>query len=292
MKTESHELSLLNAPASLPSIAASPAQVNPVSSRPASVSTRPALRRISWGLAVPLGLALLWCATVDTGLVRNPLLVPLGKILSAPFTDPQGQHLWSSLIHSLPRLAIGLLLGSLAGILLGVVLGLARTARRTVAPTVHALRQIALFAWIPLLSTWLGNGEAAKVAFIALGAFFPVYLNTEQGLRQLPQGWNEAAQIMHLSYLQRLRYLVLPAALPAILMGLEMALVIAWIGTVGAEYALGTGRGIGNFLLTARENFRMDLVLAGVLTLALTGAGLHLLAKRGFQRLIFWERRA
>lgn len=260
--------------------------------------TSPAASLDSWrnfqlirGLALPLGLALAWYVTVDTGLLRSPLLVPLGDILRTPFTDPQGLQLWPALASSLPRMACGLLLGSFFGILLGVVLGLARTARTTVAPTVHALRQIALFAWIPLLSAWLGNGEAAKVAFIAVGAFFPVYLNTEQGLRQLPRGWLEAAAVLRLSYGQRLWRVILPAALPAILLGLEMALVIAWIGTVGAEYALGTGRGIGAFLLTARENFRMDLVLAGVLVLAVTGALLHIVTKRLFRRLVFWEQR-
>lgn len=241
------------------------------------------------GALAPLALVGLWLALVDTGLLQSSLLVPLHVILLAPWADGHGQQIWPALAASLARLAAGLVLGSVAGIALGVVLGLARPARRAISPTLHGLRQIALFAWIPLLTAWFGNGELAKVLFIALGAFFPVYLNTEQGIRDIPPTYLEVATVLRLSAWQRMRHLLLPAALPAVVVGLEMALLIAWISTVGAEYALGTGRGIGAFLVASREQFRMDLVLTGVLVLAVVGYILSALSKPLLRRLTPWR---
>jgi sulfonate transport system permease protein len=111
------------------------------------------------------------------------------------------------------------------------------------------VRQIALFAWIPLLTAWAGNGEASKLCLIALAAFFPV------------------ARI------------VLPAAAPTIAAGLRIALAAAWIGTIGAEYMIENGRGLGMLLEAAREASRMDEVVIGIAVLALTGLALDRLLR-------------
>jgi len=247
--------------------------------------------RVRRGAALPAALALLWLATVDTGLVNTPLLVPLRQILASPFADPDGRQIWIALAASLVRAAAGITLGASAGIALGVLLGLSRPLQRGVAPTLHALRQIALFAWIPLLTAWFGTGELAKVVFISLSAFFPAFLNTEQGVRAIGYAHWETAAVLKLSPWRTVTKMVLPAALPAILTGLEIALLTAWIGTVGSEYAIGVGRGLGAFLVAARELFRMDLVLAGVAALALVGYACNRASRHVFSRLITWQDR-
>jgi len=222
---------------------------------------------------------------VDFGLVRHPLLVPLGRIVLVPFVDPDGRYLWGAIAISLARVVAGVLIGGTLGIGLGLALGLSRAATAAVAPSIHTVRQIALFAWIPLLTAWFGNGEAAKIVFVSLSAFFPTFLNTEQGLRGVPQSYREVARVLRLPLRRRLTRLMLPGALPSILIGMEIALISAWIGTVGAEYAIGSGRGLGSFLSAAREQFRMEIVLIGVLALAAIGYGVNTAAKtvlRGF----------
>jgi ABC-type Fe3+ transport system substrate-binding protein len=104
----------------------------------------------------------------------------------------------------------------------------------------------------------------AKLVFIALSAFFPMALNTQQGVRDVPVAYREVGLVLRLSRWRMLTRVVLPGALPAIFIGIEIALINAWIGTVGAEYSMGMGRGIGTFLAEGREQFRMDIVLLGV----------------------------
>ena len=189
----------------------------------------------------------------------------------------------------LVRFTAGFGIGALGGIAFGALLGASSTADRVAGPSFHALRQIALFAWIPLFSAWFGNGETAKIVFVALSAFFPVALNTHDGLRIIPLRYRELAAVLGFSRRQRLMRLYLPGALPSIFIGIQVGLITAWIGTVGAEYVIGVGRGLGTFIGEARGQFRMDLVLLGVLTLALTGFAINTACRRVFAHLLRWQ---
>lgn len=255
----------------------------------ASISQASISARKLRGALIPAALVLIWLAVVDGGAVRNPLLVPLRDIAAGLLWDADGQQIWPALGISLLRVLMGFTIGGLAGVAVGVALGLSRPAHQSVAPTIHSVRQITLFAWIPLLTAWFGNGELAKIAFISIGVFFPIFVNTEQGLRSIPIAYREIAEVTRLPLHKRLIKLILPGALPSILIGVEVALLTAWIGTVGAEYAIGSGRGVGSYLAAAREQFRMDLVLVGVLVLALVGYALSLLSGFAFRKLIKWQ---
>jgi len=227
------------------------------------------------GLAVPAGLVALWAAVGAAGWLTGPMAVTPIEVLRAPFLDPAGVELWASVGASLVRLAAGGLIGGVLGLSTGLALGLVRPLGRALSPTVNALRQVALFAWIPLLTSWFGNGETAKVVFIALATFFPLALSAEQGVRNVPAPLRELVQVLRLSRWRQVTALYLPAALPSIAVGLQIALLSTWIGTVGAEYAIGNGRGLGSYIAAARDQFRMDITLAGVIALALVGVGLH-----------------
>ncbi|MFC0220149.1 ABC transporter permease [Pseudochelatococcus lubricantis] len=171
----------------------------------------------------------------------------------------------------------------------GLFVGMSRRGGLALSPTLHTLRQIALFAWIPLLTSWFGNGEATKLCFVAISTFFPLFLATEQGLRTVPATLREVAGVLHLSRRRTITALLLPAALPSIGVGVQIALISAWIGTVGAEYAIGNGRGLGSYIASARDQFRMDIVIVGVAVLAAVGAGLHYLSRAAIARLTPWN---
>jgi sulfonate transport system permease protein len=245
------------------------------------------MRERSWrGFAIPVGFVVLWAVASRVGWIDSPLLVAPERVLRAPFTDPDAEYLWAAVGTSLLRMAAGFTAGAALGGLLGVVMGLSRTANRIVGPSFTAVRQITLFAWIPLLTAWFGNGESAKFVFITLGALFPMALNAQQGVRNVPAAYLEVAHVLRLSRRRILTAVVVPSALPSIFVGLEIALINAWIGTVGAEYAMGFGRGIGTFLEQGREQFRMDIVILGVVTLAVVGFLLNHLVRMARQRLV------
>ena len=242
------------------------------------------------GLAFPAVLVLAWILVRQFGLIDPRLLVPVQRVIAVPFFDPDGRTIWLSLVTSLVRMVAGFLIGGGLGILIGFVIGASSLANRLIGPSFTAVRQITVFAWIPLLTAWFGNSDGAKLVFIALSAFFPAALNTQQGLRDVPIALIETSHVMRLSWRTHLFRLLLPSALPSIAIGIEIALISAWIGTVGAEYAMGFGRGIGIFLAEGREQFRMDIVLIGVVTLALVGYGMNIVLRCGLRRLVPWQR--
>jgi sulfonate transport system permease protein len=217
------------------------------------------------------------------------MLVPIGKVWDTAVRMSSSGQLWRSLGASLARDLAGFALGSLAGLGLGIALGLSRLLENLIGPTLHTIKQISLFAWIPMISVWFGLGDTAKVVFLSLAAFFPVLLNTFEGIRSVPRELIEVGRVFALSPLQMLRRVVLPAALPSIFNGVHLALIYAWLATLGAEYLLTSGIGIGNLLTDGREHLWMDQVLLGVLMVGLVGYALNLAASGIESRLLRWR---
>lgn len=244
---------------------------------------------VARGAAIPLILVAAWIMVERSGLSSSHLLVPLERILALPFIDSAGRELWPALGASMVRLFAGFVIGAGLGIALGLVTGMWRLADRAISPSFNTLRQITLFAWIPLLTAWFGNGDASKLVYIAMSAFFPAALNTYLGLRNIPERYLEVARVLRLSFRTRLTRLILPAALPSIFVGIQIALITAWLGTVSSEYAMGMGRGLGTFLSEGRGQFRMDVVLLGVSVLALVGYIINVACIAVFRRLLAWK---
>lgn len=253
-------------------------------------SETPMIARIPRGAVLPLLALALWWASTASGLLAGPLMVTPLEVVLVPFLDPSGRELWASLAASLLRVLAGGIAGGVLGLALGYLAGLFRFAALGYSPTIHTVRQVALFAWIPLLTAWFGNGEATKLVFTALSTFFPLFLSTEQGVRQTPKALVEVAATLKLSRPTQIARLYLPAALPSIYVGLQIAVLSAWIGTIGAEYAIGNGRGLGSYIASARDQFRMDIVLVGVLAMAAGGVALNHAASRLTHRLSPWAK--
>ncbi len=248
-------------------------------------------RRLRGGVIPLLGLALWWLA-VRQGWSTSPLLVTPEKVWETAVDQFTGGKLFDALGASLWRDLVGFAIGASAGLLFGAALGASRLLDRLFGPSFHTLKQISLFAWIPLLSVWFGLGDAAKVAFLSLAAFFPVVLNTHEGIRSVPAELLEVARVLGFSRWQRWRRVILPAASPSIFAGIHLGLIYAWLATLGAEYLLVSGQGIGNTMIDGREHFRMDLVLFGVIVVGGVGFTLNWIAGRLEARALAWRGRS
>ena len=238
---------------------------------------------------LPLSLLALWQSATALDWVDPNILVSPWTVLYTTASGVFDGSLLSALGKSLGRTLSGLLLGGGLGFALGLLLGLSRRSERVLGPTLAALRQIAIFAWVPLLTAWFGLGELAKSVFIALAAFFPLFIATQRSVLNLSPQLNEAAQVLRLSLALRLRRLVLPGAAAGIFAGLRLSLIYAWLGTIGAEYFMPSNGGIGSLMIGAQQLLRMDLIMSGMLLVGLTGAALNLIGQRIETRATRWR---
>lgn len=244
----------------------------------------------SWqSLLLPLALLLAWQASNSFGWVDANILTSPLDVLRSLLTGFADASLPEAMALSLGRALTGLVLGGGAGFALGLLLGLSRASERLLGPSLSALRQVALFAWVPLLTAWFGLGEAAKGVFVGLAAFFPLFIATQRGVASLSPQLGEAARALRLDLPRRLRLLVLPGAAPAIFAGLRLSLIYAWLGTIGAEYFMPSDGGIASLMLGAQQLFRMDQVMAAMLLIGLVGALLGHLGQRLESRATRWR---
>lgn len=247
---------------------------------------QPAFRR---GFAVPLLILALWLLSTHFGWVNKHIIVRPDKVITRALQEIREGSLFPQLFASLQRDLFGFALGSAAGLVIGGLMGLSNRFDRLLGPSFHAAKQVAIFAWVPLISVWFGTGETAKIVFIGLSAFYPVVLNTHEGIRSVAREHIEVARAYELTTFQIVRRVLLPSALPSIFAGIHLALIYAWLGTIGAEYLLAPGPGIGNLMIDGRESFAMDKVLLGVLIVGFVGAGLNALAGIGERHLLKWK---
>jgi sulfonate transport system permease protein len=146
-----------------------------------------------------------------------------------------------------------------------------------------------VLAWIPIISIWFGFAETAKIVFIAVAAFVPVALNTQEGVESASAQLVEVARALRFNRRQLFSRVFLPSAAPSILTGVHLALIYSWLATVAAEYFMTVGPGIGGLIIAGRERFQMDLVMLGVVILGLVGFALNHLASRFEARLLRWR---
>lgn len=171
---------------------------------------------------------------------------------------------------SLQRVAVGLLLGGAIGVSLALVSGLSRLGEDLVDATVQMLRTVPWVGLIPLFIIWLGIGEAPKVALIALGVAFHLYLNVYAGIRGVDAQLVEAGQSLGLKRWGLIRHVVLPGALPGAMTGLRYSLATAWLALVFGE-SINADAGIGFLMNQAREFFRTDVIVVCLVVYAFLG---------------------
>jgi sulfonate transport system permease protein len=249
-------------------------------------------RLVSLGLRVLLPAALLllwWWATRPDGWVRPQVLAAPGLVWTT-FVDLAGSGvLWDNLSASLQRAGTGLLIGGTIGLALGVLTGFARLGEELLDPTLQMLRTIPFLALGPLFIVWFGIGETPKVVLIAVATAFPLYLNTYAGVRSVDRRSLEAARVFGLSRLALVRRVVVPAALPGLLVGLRVALGVSLLGLIFAEQ-INTTQGIGYLMTSAMAFFQTDVMVVCILVYALWGLLADLLVRLLEHLLMPWRR--
>ncbi|RWQ35359.1 MAG: ABC transporter permease subunit [Mesorhizobium sp.] len=226
------------------------------------------LRRLSG----PVLLVLLWHVASRTGVLPGEVLAGPSTVVGSAVKLIDTGELQDAMLISLGRALAGLAVGGSIGVTLAVVAGLFRLGEDLVDATMQMLRTVPNVALIPLLIIWFGIGEAPKIALIALGTAFPLYLNVYAGIRNVDSTLVEAGRTLGLSRAAMIRHVVLPGALPSALVGLRYSLGIAWLALVFGEQINATA-GIGYLMANAREMFQTDVIVVCLVVYALLGLG-------------------
>jgi sulfonate transport system permease protein len=233
---------------------------------------RPRVDPRAIGLAFVLpGLVLaVWSLAVRLGLMRPQILPsPLTVAQTAGDLVVSGE-LWGALAVSLQRVVLGLAFGAALGIALGVATGRSRTVDAYLGPTIRGICQIPTIAWLPFFMLIFGIGEGLKLALIAKASFFPLFVNTAAAMRTAPARYHEVADVLEFDRLQRLRLVVIPAALPLLAAGLRMGLSNAWHVLIVAEM-VAAAAGIGHLMAWSRTLFQLDVVFVTIVAIGATG---------------------
>jgi len=190
---------------------------------------------------------------------------------------------------SLRRVGLGYTIGVTAGILVGTALGSSRKIETWFGPTLDIFKQVPVFAWAPMMILFFGIQESSKLAFIAVACFYPVLLNTCQGVRSVQKKFLEVGESFGLTRREIFRRIVVPSALPPVLTGLRQSIALAWMAVVSAEL-LGADSGIGYFMTYSRQLFQMDGVIAGFLLVGALGVVTNALFGALEKWLVPWTR--
>ncbi|NTV82302.1 MAG: ABC transporter permease [Chlorobaculum sp.] len=246
------------------------------------------LERITEGSLLPLAILLFWYLSTSLHVVRRDFIpAPVDVVAAFNETLHDGTFVLS-LSTSVIRVLKGFLFGSVAGYLLGTLLGMSKTLEKIVTPLFNAIRQVPLPAWAPVL-VLISNGEPAQIVFIAIGASYPVVLNTFEGITSVRKEYLEVASVYRFSRLKTYLKIFLPASLPSVLTGLRIAMSIAWMSVVAAEIFMASGGGIGEMMWAGRELSRMDIVFVCIAAISLVGFTMTALMRRLEQSYSLWR---
>lgn len=240
-------------------------------SAPAGRRPRGRAARVALAAVVPLALLATWhLLTAVTGYF-GPFELPAPlAVWDAGVELAQRGELATHVLISVQRVLLGFAAGSAVGLALGAVVGLSRLADTLLAGTLGALRAVPSLAWVPLLLIWLKFGEDSKVTLIAIGAFFPVYTTVASALRHVDPHLVEAGRAFGLRGARLLLRVQLPAATPAVVSGLRLALAQSWLFLVAAEL-IASSMGLGFLLNDSQNNGRTDRILLAIVLLAVLG---------------------
>ncbi|MFC8261387.1 ABC transporter permease [Streptomyces sp. NPDC057291] len=236
----------------------------------------------------PVLLLALWQVLSATGVLHPDVLASPGTIARAGSDLIADGTLPSAMGISLQRVAAGLVLGGVVGTALALASGLSRLGEDLVDATVQMLRTVPWVGLIPLFIIWLGIGEAPKVALIALGVAFHLYLNVYAGIRGVDEQLIEAGQSLGLGRWGLIRHVVLPGALPGAMTGLRYSLATAWLALVFGE-SVNADAGIGFLMNQAREFFRTDVIVVCLVVYAFLGLTADVIVRILERLLLQWR---
>jgi NitT/TauT family transport system permease protein len=225
---------------------------------------------------------LLWETVAHLGLFPPRLFPPLEQVASAFVDLTRNGILPHHVLDTVLRLLAGFALAAVAGVAIGFAMGRSRRAEDIFLPLVSIGAPIPGIAYAPLFLLWFGLGDKSAVLLVAFVSAFPIVFNTWTGVKAVKDIWVRSAQAMGADHRRLLRHVILPGALPYVLIGLRLGLAQAWRVLVGIEMLAAVPWGLGWMIFGAREFLNTDVMLAGVVVIGVIGVALEKLV---FQRL-------
>jgi sulfonate transport system permease protein len=236
----------------------------------------------------PVVLLLSWQVSSRFGWIAADLAPSPLAVLRAAVSAFQHQQLLTHLLVSTGRAGLGTLIGGSIGLTLGLLTGLSRPLQLILDGPLQMLRAIPALALVPLVILWFGLGETAKVFIVVITVVFPVYLNTFHGVRSVDPQLIEMARVYDVRGFSLYREVILPGALPSVLVGLRFALGMSWLVIIIAE-TLGATSGLGYLAGNARDFMQMDMLVLTIVLWGMLGKGADLLARRLERWLLPWQ---
>ena len=240
------------------------------------------------GLVLPVTVAAVWELAARMGWIEARLLPPPSRVAETLAELWRSGDLLGHLTATLWRVAAGFALGLAAATLLGALTGFSTRARQILDPTLQALRSIPSIAWVPLFILWFGIFEASKVALIAVGAFFPVYLSLMTGIHGVDRKLVEVGRVYQFGPWALIRRILIPAALPAWLTGVRGGLGLAWMFVIAAEL-MGASEGLGYLLLDGQMVGNAAQILGALVLFAILGKLTDSLVVLLTRHLVRWQ---
>ncbi len=240
------------------------------------------------GFVLPLLIIVVWQMVSASNVVSTTILPSPLKIIDTFVDLLISGMLIGHLQISIYRAIVGFLLGASIALVLGFVVGFSRKSESYIDPTMQMLRTIPSLAVTPLFILWFGFDEISKILLIAFASFFPVYVNTYNGIRSVDSKLFEVAQVLEFSKWKQLTKLIFPAALSHILVGIRLSIGIAWLSLVVAEL-MGSSAGIGYMIMDARQFSQTDKVFVGIIIFGVVGKLTDSLVRILEKRLLKWR---
>lgn len=248
------------------------------------------LKQFGLGMIFPIGLIVAWEMTVRFGFVESYQLPAPTVLVDELWALTMSGTIWSHIYWTLYRVFGGFLLGTIAAILLSVNVGFSKKAEYLFDPIIQAFRSIPSLAWVPLFILWMGIGESSKITMIAVGVFFPVYLNLVSGILNVDKKLIEVGKMYQLSFIDMVRQIVLPASLPSFLVGIRSGLGLGWMFVVAAEL-MGASQGLGFMLVLGQNTLSPETILVSIILFAVIGKFTDWLLKLLEKRLLHYQER-
>lgn len=246
------------------------------------------VKGLALGLVIPFILLVVWESAVRFNWLDAYVFPSPTMILQRIIELAQEGTLWGHVGITFFRVMIGFLAGTIAAVVLGSIVGYFKWFEQLMDPLIQAFRAIPSLAWVPLFILWMGIGESSKVMLIAVGVFFPIYLNIVSGIQGVDRKLIEVGKIYHFSPLQIVRRIILPASLPSFLVGLRSGVGLGWMFVVAAEL-MGASQGLGYLLIVGQNTYSPELIIASIILFALLGKATDSLLKALEARALKWQ---
>ncbi|MDR0407328.1 MAG: ABC transporter permease [Campylobacteraceae bacterium] len=241
-----------------------------------------------WYFTLPILIIVIWKAADMAGYIVSYTMPPPEDIIITAFEFYNDGTLLQHIKDSFTRVMEGFGIALVLALLLGVAIGLSTRFEKFMDFTLQIIKPIPPIAWIPLAILWFGIGEASKIYIIAIGAFFPILINTVEGIKNIDSRYLELARVYEVQRIRAIWHVILPGAIPFIMVGIRIGLGMGWICVVAAEL-IAANSGIGYMLMDGRSLSRPDIVILGMIIIGITGKLMDDILRLISKRIIRWS---